>query len=371
MLSNCNLDTLDLLIARSELWYRNDPDRSTKEFMKLMKNWKKRISDLLAENLEQSSSRPLRIAVLDTGFSVDQEDPFFSEGTPRRVNLALSKNFHDIDSSDLRDTHGHGTHIVRLLLTCTVSAEIVVVKICDESTMERVRLAKLIEVRIQISNDWTQDNVGLTTVNAAVQALEYAGKHADLINLSFGLGPADSHVIRPYIKRVVENNKLVFAAASNTGALGKRAFPASQEGVFAIHALRADGSSPGSINPPPESRKDNFATLGFGIPSWSKGSHILIKGTSHATPIAAAIAANILEFVQRADQGYQLDINHFRTYDGMRRLLSLLTVSSGSSSYTYIQPWKDGMFDSETDIRLMWKKLRNLQVFGRMDKSTT
>lgn len=207
-------------------------------------------------------------------------------------------------------------------------------------------------------------------LNGARQALEHAGKHADIINLSFGLGVADSHKVRPIIDHLVKKNKLIFAAASNSGANGRRAFPARQEGVFAIHALRGDGSSPGNINPPPEPDKDNFATLGCGIPSWWKGREILITGTSYATPIAVAIAANLLEFIQAADEEYQPDPRHFWTYSEMRQLLSQLAGVSGSSNYTPIQPWKDGMFGPDSDIDEMQKLFRNLRVYGRLNQSS-
>lgn len=170
--------------------------------------------------------------------------------------------------------------------------------------------------------------------------------------------------MRPIIDRLVNKGKLIFAAASNSGTNGKRAYPAKQEGVFAIHALTEDGRSPGNMNPPPDKILDNFATLGYRIPSRWKGSDKLISGTSFSTSIAVAIAANLLEFIRQAPHVHAANPHYFFSYNGMRHLLSRISGLSASSNYQYIRPWMDGMFTKENGADKMQQELGRMPVFG-------
>lgn len=156
----------------------------------------------------------------------------------------------------------------------------------------------------------------------------------------------------PVIERLSDQGKLIFAAASNSGGDGRRAYPAKEVGVFAIHATKAGGSSPENLNPPRDGAPDNFGTLGCSIPSRWNRNDVYITGTSFATPVAAAIAANVLSFVRRAPPSRQPQ--YFFGYTGMRRLLTHL--SSQVDKHDYIRPWKDGMFNIEQNSiqRMQW-----------------
>jgi subtilisin family serine protease len=119
-------------------------------------------------------------------------------------------------------------------------------------------------------------------------------------------------MIKPVIERLHDKGKLIFAAASNSGGNGRRAYPAKETGVFAIHATEEDGTSPKDLNAPRDSSADNFATLGCDISSYWKGEDVFITGTSFAAPVAASIAANGLAFVRRAPEEFQSrDPNYF------------------------------------------------------------
>jgi len=107
---------------------------------------------------------------------------------------------------------------------------------------------------------------------------------------------------------------------------------------------------------------DNFATLGCRIPSCWDGRDVFITGTSFATPVAVAIAANILELVQQAQDKSQGNPRYFFVYKGMRRLLS--GMSSRKGDYDYVRPWKDDMFDDDThDAKDMLKKLQEMSIY--------
>lgn len=132
----------------------------------------------------------------------------------------------------------------------------------------------------------------------------------DIISLSFGLprGPRESQdeKFQNEIKKAIDRGKVIFAAASNHGGNDPRAYPASHEGVICVHS--ADGLGNASlINPTALIGEDidNFCVLGENIeaawPSESQdqaGGTVRKSGTSHATPVAVAIAALTIGFVR-------------------------------------------------------------------------
>lgn len=128
-----------------------------------------------------------------------------------------------------------------------------------------------------------------------------------MITISFGYPsrPTGHPVLEDAIRRVHFKNVLMFAAASNNGGNRGRAFPARQDEVICIHATDGYGN-PSSFNSSPMKDHDNFSTLGEDVESaWpvrlgKPTSHGVCKtrkfGTSFATPIAAGIAAFLLQF---------------------------------------------------------------------------
>lgn len=72
-----------------------------------------------------------------------------------------------------------------------------------------------------------------------------------------------------------------------------------------------------------------------------------ISGTSYATPIAAAIAANILDFA-RQELGKE-EGESFKVYKIIRALFRhRLVDNSGKSVYHYIKPWKESQPGKES-----------------------
>ena len=133
---------------------------------------------------------------------------------------------------------------------------------------------------------------------------------ADIISLSFGLrrGPQESQdeKFQAEIKKAIDRGKVIFAAASNHGSNNPRAYPASHEGVICVHS--ADGLGNASLMNPTAltgENIDNFCVVGENIeaawPSESQdqaGGTIRKSGTSHATPVAVAIAALMIGFLR-------------------------------------------------------------------------
>ena len=110
----------------------------------------------------------------------------------------------------------------------------------------------------------------------------------------------------------------MFAAAANSGARNPVAWPARHRDVFCIHASDGDGKG-ASFTPPPRTPGLDFSMLGVAVLStWpdfrnvdseetARSSGIFeqskrdgtvkrVSGTSMATPLAAALAANILTY---------------------------------------------------------------------------
>ena len=94
-------------------------------------------------------AKSIRIAVLDTGLRVDDRDTLLRSGS-KRV-LAHSGNFLGAGYArgDYFDNHGHGTHVVRLLLRLAPRAEIVVVKVSEGRSLEYTKLGQIVQVRFK------------------------------------------------------------------------------------------------------------------------------------------------------------------------------------------------------------------------------
>ncbi|EWG35898.1 hypothetical protein FVEG_14583 [Fusarium verticillioides 7600] len=260
----------------------------------------------------------VRVVIIDTGFCPN-DDPFFINARKRVRNCRSFIGEED----DWEDIHGHGTHVARLVLRHAPECEVYVAKISD-------------------TRYFSEDQVG-----RLAEALEWAGEQADIINLSFGLGQqCPSLQLERVLDKLVLNRKLIFAAASNSGGNRSRPWPANHPGVFCIHATNERAVPNLNMNPVAKSSVDNFATLGENIQSYWQGEERCISGTSFATPIAAAMAANILEFVRRnlrVDEAYAL-----QAYGPMRRLFRYKMTDNGETNGAYhcIKPWSDQLWGS-------------------------
>ncbi|EHK48574.1 hypothetical protein TRIATDRAFT_53348 [Trichoderma atroviride IMI 206040] len=277
--------------------------------------------------------RNVRIAVLDTGFCVDDGDELVKGGEERVIR---KRNFFSADEHAHIDNDGHGTHVVGLLLRFAPRAKIIVAKISN-SKHEVAGNHQIVEALTWVSSDECR---------------------ADIIVLSFGLGQNPN--IKSSIKGLVEAGKIIFAAASNDRGNEPRAFPASQDGVFGIHVSDGKGNRVG-MTPAPV-RGDNFSTLGNAIDSWWDGEDVYISGSSFATPVAAAIAANALEFIRHNFASDRDCAKYFYTPLGMRELFRCL--SDRIDGYDYVKPWKKHLWDNETQPEDTCSALRDIKTYG-------
>jgi hypothetical protein len=156
----------------------------------------------------------------------------------------------------------------------------------------------------------------------------------DIISMSFGF-EHQNKAIDDAIERAFKADKLMFAAASNEGGNKGRSRPGRNPNVICVHACDGKGNK-GDMSPSPMKRKDNFTTLGVAVSSRWKKQTVYKSGTSFATPVAAAIAAGVLEFANFKCQLSEEDKQLLYKRDGMLEVFR--AMSTERDGYDYVQP---------------------------------
>lgn len=183
---------------------------------------------------------------------------------------------------------------------------------------------------------------------------EESGWGVDILSISLGFEGEEP----PNVDNVISNLRprvLLFAAAANTAARNPNiAFPASIGKAICIKSADGNGS-PSHRNP--KNTVDagkNFTALGQGVLSMTpmkdewNGLRVLQKrmsGTSVATPVAAACAALVLEFIRQKDDARSTKLVEIRKAmrenmkDNIERIfLDLMTEKDGD--YHFLVPHK-------------------------------
>ncbi|KAI0180728.1 pfs domain-containing protein [Hypoxylon sp. FL1284] len=228
------------------------------------------------------ASSAVKIAVLDTGIDLSHPDiEARSENIKGKYNW-LNERFRN----GVHDRNGHGTFVSGILLDYAPDAHLYIAKIAEARPSSPKVIAQ--------------------AINLAVDTWD-----VDIISMSFGFPTRDIDGyddLEEAIMNAYSNHVLLFAAASNSGGQLGRAYPAREQNVICIHSTDANGNR-SQFSPTAVPDDINLATVGEAVESaWpvhlcddvTNPSCIKYKsGTSYATPIAAGIAAFLLQYARQ------------------------------------------------------------------------
>ncbi|RTE79519.1 hypothetical protein BHE90_005976 [Fusarium euwallaceae] len=267
----------------------------------------------------------VKIALLDTGIDLNH---IILHGmvTETRTNRR-NQGFKDKETNpvkkywpgkrDADDTCGHGTHLAYLLLKFAPDADLYIAKIGSN----------------------TEDGSPFKIRNAIKWAVK---QQVDIITMSFGCTYIDGDIGQGIdcAVKVDGPRPLLFAAASNHGAIRDRSYPASDRNVICVHTLGGIGGE-SDMNPPRRKEEHNFATFGCGVSLSWKGVQEVKSGTSYATPILAAIAANWIDWLGWCRDEGKLSPAE---YDGLRtdqmiREIFASHMSTEVGDLKFVAPW--------------------------------
>ncbi|VUC35622.1 unnamed protein product [Clonostachys rosea] len=253
----------------------------TAKYLRWRSEYGKVYKKFISDHLQGSSSQPVKIAVLDTGID---RDHFVFEA--REDNIKGKRNCFNPSQRNVPDAHGHGTFTASLILDYAPDASLYVIKVADKE------------------NTRPDAKVVAEAINHAVDKWD-----VDIISMSFGWPSSDFEGyedLQTAIDKAISKKVLMFAAAANSGGRRGRAYPASSSQVICVHSTDTYGNA-SDFSPTAEPNSINIATVGESVQSaWPMllcqklNTECLMSrsGTSYATPIAAGMAAFLLQYAR-------------------------------------------------------------------------
>lgn len=174
--------------------------------------------------------------------------------------------------------------------------------------------------------------------------------------MSFGFPPDHAQInnIEEELQTASEAHAMMFAASCNHGNLMPATFPATHPSTIAVRSVNSYCTSGSAFNPTHDGYPRtpyNFAVMGENVEStWPRHLNIEGKkqqtGNSVATPILAAVAANVLELVQMklgaergsCERAMWGEIRRQTQGQGIRRALGCLVQNIGDPRVDFVQP---------------------------------
>lgn len=179
--------------------------------------------------------------------------------------------------------------------------------------------------------------------------------------MSFGLGIPLNVETESAIVAAKRDGVTMFAAAANSGGNKPRAYTASRGSpVICVHASDGNGND-GGISPDPLPDEPNFSTLGISIASKWKGDDVLKSGTSFATPIAAALAADVLELARHKCDLNEEQFQSLCDYDGICKILKFMAKKR--QGHDYLTPLH--IWNNENNEEAIKQKLYDIAGYWR------
>ncbi|RSL66887.1 hypothetical protein CEP51_012729 [Fusarium floridanum] len=276
----------------------------------------------LASLNKDTRSKPVKIAILDTG--LDTDDPYFSGAGIDRVD-DWDGLWHDClgeSSTPVDDDKGrHGTALTCLLLQLAPEAIVYVVRVAKSSSGLGQAQHAIAAAILHVVTSWD----------------------VDVISMSFGFSE-EIELIRDAIVQaeILKRNKILFFAAANNDGLNEpEMFPAFFESVISARGTECDGEFIQRYNPKSWSHKSGiqYGTLARDVPYNWPTRNPTKSGCSVSTPILAAIAAILISFVD-SQRNWDAERHAIRTRRGMVAVFNVMAQDDSARGRLYVAPWQ-------------------------------
>ncbi|KAK5991532.1 Subtilisin BL-like protein [Cladobotryum mycophilum] len=293
--------------------------------------------------------KPIKIAVLDSGFC-RQSMKLHMVSVQGRVNFVKG----DGDTEDKAD---HGTTVAKILLETCPGAHLYIAKVTIDAEINNAADDDKATNNDNANRHMRVSKAAVATAIRCAANPEQWG--VDIINMSFGWPFNDDKSIRDALSYAKANKVLLFASATNHGltAVNSVQFPARASEVICVDAAQPLGRAADfSIADERDRGMERFSAPGHGYKS--PISSEFKDGSSFASPVAAGIAALVLEFARQAplykNQGVQ---DSLRRREGMVRILREMTKQEPGAAAKFLCPWKilsDRFGDNGGEERLLF-----------------
>lgn len=275
----------------------------------------------------KSQRKRVRVAILDSGIDYDrmksqEGTDFGSWADYLKDNVLQYKDF--AGNEDWQETGKdlHGSRCASLVLQTAPQAKLFIANVRKRG-----------RDRIQ--------------PQAVAAALAWAiSEEVDIVSMSFGWEFVQEQVSLQL--NLARDKVLMFAAVSNDGENGPLggAFPANHQGIFRVHSCDHLGKP--SPFTPAASGEISLMLPGEDVAILNKRLQPVqgfdrAKGASCATPIAAGIAALVLDLVRQqvsSESKIKELEGQIKTFAGMTLIFKSMCKNRELHGYSYVKPWQ-------------------------------